>query len=276
MSGTGGTSEAAAQISEGFIRTLSPPKELVDITLAEAAPAHAPMQYGSIIDDRPQTAEAETARPAQTSAHPSECSNGAQSLEALSETVVRLHRMVEEQAKDLRECREEMRQAKLAGQVAEGKDEGEPGVDDWDGSADASDVANLYSFCVEKLLGTPGLPPIHALVALVLITLLIYMQIIYAYGFNDSSILLSSQQGLRAYSNPIHYSLWYHKSVIPHTAMPLTNFIGSICSLLFLAMLMKSDNEVIGPKPRVLAVGGCIRVHVCHATWWSLRHVATA
>ena len=108
-------------------------------------------------------------------------------------------------------------------------------------TADASDITNLYSYCVEESLdGDSGA---KATVCLLLLCVLTFVQVIYAYGYCDASVLLKSLNALPAYIDNMDKSLFYSNSVITGTSLPLLQCLASICSIVLLALVMKKDNE---------------------------------
>jgi hypothetical protein len=82
-------------------------------------------------------------------------------------------------------------------------------------TADASDTTNLYSFCVEESLD--GGSVAKAAVCLLLLCVLTFVQVIYAYGYCDASVLLKSLNALPAYIDNMDKSLFYSNSVITGT-----------------------------------------------------------
>ena len=108
-------------------------------------------------------------------------------------------------------------------------------------TADASDITNLYSYCVEESLdGDSGA---KATVCLLLLCVLTFVQVIYAYGYCDASVLLKSLNALPAYMDSMDKSLFYSNSVIKGTSLPLLQCLASVCSIVLLALVMKKDNE---------------------------------
>jgi hypothetical protein len=108
-------------------------------------------------------------------------------------------------------------------------------------TADASDITNLYSYCVEESLD--GGSVAKAAVCLLLLCVLTFVQVIYAYGYCDASVLLKSLNALPAYIDNMDKSLFYSNSVITGTSLPLLQCLASVCSIVLLALVMKKDNE---------------------------------
>jgi hypothetical protein len=108
-------------------------------------------------------------------------------------------------------------------------------------TADASDITNLYSYCVEESLDAGSVA--KAAVCLLLLCVLTFVQVIYAYGYCDASVLLKSLNALPAYIDNMDKSLFYSNSVITGTSLPLLQCLASVCSIVLLALVMKKDNE---------------------------------
>ena len=116
-------------------------------------------------------------------------------------------------------------------------------------SADVLDLTNLYSFALinlEHLLALPTLKPRHCLRIVTMCmapVVLTFIQLFFAYGFYDASIVLKVQGTLGSFRDPLPFSFWYAESVVPGTHAVLLNVILSICALILLAVYLKSDNE---------------------------------
>jgi hypothetical protein len=117
------------------------------------------------------------------------------------------------------------------------------------GSADAADLTNLYSYAIiqiDHLLSTP----ISArrcgrlLFMIMYATTLTGIQLLFAYGFYDASIVLKVQyKTLESFRDPLPFSFWYAESVIPGTQEVMLNVILSVCAVVLLAVYLKNDNE---------------------------------
>lgn len=165
-------------------------------------------------------------------------------------------------------------------------------------SADAADLNNLYSYAlthIEELLARPHLRPKDSLRLLLLMLLplgLTTIQLFFAYGFYDASLVLKVQGTLAGFRDPLAFSFWYAESVIPGTQAVLLNVILSVCAIVLLGVYLKNDNEgtmltvcplellclprTKGKRPHVFANGplsACWRiivVAICQ-TCWCLR-----
>jgi len=117
------------------------------------------------------------------------------------------------------------------------------------GSADAADLTNLYSYAIiqiDHLLSTP----ISArrcgrlLFMIMYATTLTGIQLLFAYGFYDASVVLKVQyKTLESFRDPLPFSFWYAESVIPGTQEVMLNVILSVCAVVLLAVYLKNDNE---------------------------------
>ena len=109
-------------------------------------------------------------------------------------------------------------------------------------TADEADIANLYSYCLEKLTREPN--SLAETLSLVTgVSFLCLVQVIYAWGFCDSSTLISYQAYMPAFIEPFDSSMFYPKSIVPGTYVPFINAVCSIISLAYLALLAKNDSE---------------------------------
>ena len=167
----------------------------------------------------------------------------------LSEAVSTLQRLVRDQSHEIASLR-----ASIGGEpteeyaasleyVNEMSDKGEANVEmEMDlNTADAGDIANLYSFCVEGAVSSRS--PLAVILMLISVTLLLLLQVVYAFAFNDSSSLMGYQQELPAFQDPLDVSLFYPSAVLPGTHVPLSNITASIFSLILLALAFKNDTE---------------------------------
>ena len=146
----------------------------------------------------------------------------------LSEAVSTLQRLVRDQSHEIASLR-----ASIGGEpteeyaasleyVNEMSDKGEANVEmEMDlNTADAGDIANLYSFCVEGAVSSRS--PLAVILMLISVTLLLLLQVVYAFAFNDSSSLMGYQQELPAFQDPLDVSLFYPSAVLPGTHVPLS------------------------------------------------------
>ena len=108
-------------------------------------------------------------------------------------------------------------------------------------TADASDIANLYSYSVEVAMDSRS--PIQLASCLFQLSLLLSIQILYSFGYYDASSLSMGIKSLPLFMDSMHTSLFYSTSVVSGTHLPLVNLLCSLCSLALLALLMKNDNE---------------------------------
>lgn len=74
-------------------------------------------------------------------------------------------------------------------------------------TADSEDLANLFSYAVEDALTTRSV--LKALMDAVSVLLLLFIQLTYAYGFYDSSRLLSRISKMDAYREVVEPSIFY-------------------------------------------------------------------
>ena len=68
---------------------------------------------------------------------------------------------------------------------------------------------------------------------LISVTLLLLLQVVYAFAFNDSSSLMGYQQELPAFQDPLDVSLFYPSAVLQGAHVPLSNLTASIFSSFF-------------------------------------------
>lgn len=108
-------------------------------------------------------------------------------------------------------------------------------------TADAQDIANLYSYSVEVALDTKS--PVRMVTCLLQLGLLLFIQILYSFGYWDASTLQMGVSTLPAFMDNMDLSLLYSTSVLEGSNLTLVNLLCSLCSLALLALLMKNDNE---------------------------------
>lgn len=118
---------------------------------------------------------------------------------------------------------------------------------------DSSDLANLFSFALERALTTPGVgevmgAPFHTFREIFAITLLVTMQTIYCYSFEDSSRVIQIHSQLPPYRPPVSPAFFYPRTSIEGAegadiAVPRVNVAAAACSLILLAISTKNDNE---------------------------------
>lgn len=108
-------------------------------------------------------------------------------------------------------------------------------------TADAQDIANLYSYSVEVALDTKS--PVRMVTCLLQLGLLLSIQILYSFGYWDASTLQMGVSTLPAFMDTMDLSLLYSTSVLEGSNLTLVNLLCSLCSLALLALLMKNDNE---------------------------------
>ncbi len=108
-------------------------------------------------------------------------------------------------------------------------------------TADTSDMSNLYSYAVVMALESSS--PTEVCCSVFYVTLLLFFQVIIAYGFWDGALIASALSTFPAYSDPLHYSMYYAFSVLPGTYTPLLHAIASVSALVMLALTAKGDTE---------------------------------
>jgi len=119
----------------------------------------------------------------------------------------------------------------------------------YEGSADATDLTNFYSFAMtnlEVVLGRERLPLKYAvrLVGLLFsVVALVVTQLILAYGFYDAAIVLKVQATLDSFRDPLPFSFWYAHSIVDETQVSMLNCIASVCAIVLLGIYLKNDNE---------------------------------
>ena len=108
-------------------------------------------------------------------------------------------------------------------------------------TADAQDIANLYSYSVEVALDTES--PVRMVTCFLQLGLLLSIQILYSFGYWDASTLQMGISTLPAFMDDIDLSLLYSTSVLEGSNLTLVNLLCSLCSLALLALVIKNDNE---------------------------------
>ena len=110
-----------------------------------------------------------------------------------------------------------------------------------DESADLDDIKNFYSFCVLTMLRSES--PLNILAMFVGLTIMMLVQVVYAYGFSDASQMLFFVSMYPGFNDQLDVSMLYPSSIVPGTFTPLINLAASISSLFLLCLLMKNDTE---------------------------------
>jgi hypothetical protein len=108
-------------------------------------------------------------------------------------------------------------------------------------TADEKDVANLYSFCVEGLLDSESL--LSSVTRILATFILIFVQVIYAYGYMDASIILAVVGDMPGFADPVDNSLFYSDTMFPGIRVPVCQVLASACSIMLLSLVLKQDNE---------------------------------
>ena len=119
-------------------------------------------------------------------------------------------------------------------------------VNDDTSSADATDIANIYSFCLEGAFRCAIEGRLAGLAArLALSLVLVFIQVIYAFGYYDASQMMQLKTAiLPGFFDPVHESLFYPESVIEGSVGVTTvQAICSTASIFLLAILIKNDTE---------------------------------
>ena len=123
-------------------------------------------------------------------------------------------------------------------------------TDSFDGTADMEDLANFYSFVmmdIEAALRVPQLSMWQALslfVELVSVCILVFVQLLLAYGFYDASNVLKVQTfTLPGFRDPLPFSFWYMDAMVPGTQIVMLNCVAAVCAILLLGVYLKADNE---------------------------------
>ena len=121
----------------------------------------------------------------------------------------------------------------------------------FEGSADATDLTNFYSFAMTNLEAVlRGRQSLRIKQALRILGLLFSMcalvltQLVLAYGFYDAAVVLKVQTyTLPAFRDPLPFSFWYMDSIVPGTQIAALNCIASVCAIVLLGIYLKNDNE---------------------------------
>lgn len=134
----------------------------------------------------------------------------------------------------------------------EEKDQEEEEEEDigFEGSADAADLTNFYSFALtnlQEVLAKDGALNLkHALRVLAMVfsvLALVVTQLVLAYGFYDAAIVLKVQGTLDSFRDPLPFSFWYAHSIVEETAVSNLNCIASFVAIVLLGIYLKNDNE---------------------------------
>jgi len=119
----------------------------------------------------------------------------------------------------------------------------------FEGSADAADLTNFYSFAMtnlEAVLARERLPAKYVVRLgglLFAVVALVGIQLILAYGFYDAAIVLKVQATLDSFRDPLPFSFWYAHSIVEETHVSTLNCIASVCAIVLLGIYLKNDNE---------------------------------
>ena len=113
--------------------------------------------------------------------------------------------------------------------------------DEEQGAADGSDLANLFSYCVETAIDSHS--PMRVIQCLLNLSLLLSIQIVYAYGYFDASALYFGINEFPAFAEEYPPSLMYSTTTVGEGSLTLIKLFCSLCSLMLLSLLMKNDNE---------------------------------
>ena len=120
-------------------------------------------------------------------------------------------------------------------------------------SADASDIANIWSFCIEGVFQCVEKGnQMGALVwKLSILLFLICVQLIYAFGYMDASQMMQLKTlMLPGFFDHVHISLFYPESFVSmgdssdvSTGATVVQLLCSCASILLLAIVIKDDTE---------------------------------
>lgn len=108
-------------------------------------------------------------------------------------------------------------------------------------TADAADIANIFSYAVEEAIDSDS--PVVIARCLLSLYFLLFIQVLYVFGYYDASMLYFGTNMLPAFQDEIDKSVFYSSSIIPATNLSYVNLLASLCSLTLLALVMKNDNE---------------------------------
>ena len=116
-------------------------------------------------------------------------------------------------------------------------------------SGGGSAPPNLYSYCVEELLPDPDCAPSKWTrrtlkswcVMLLLLALLTFAQLVFAFGFFDAARLFGRLGNSGEYRDPVPVSFFYPLAHVGE--VPTINLLASLVSLVLLALIMKNDTR---------------------------------
>ena len=113
-------------------------------------------------------------------------------------------------------------------------------------TADACDIANIWSFCVEGVFQCASKGKLKGLIGNLCIPgLLICVQLIYAFGYMDASQMEQMKDlMIPGFFEHLHSSLFYPQSLIEGSiGVTVVQVLCSCASILLLAILIKDDME---------------------------------
>jgi hypothetical protein len=103
------------------------------------------------------------------------------------------------------------------------------------------ELANMYSFCIVTILQTSS--PSTLLSLLAAISILLLVQVCYAYAFLDWASASFNLLYYPAFLDDLDVSAMYPNSIVDDTFMPKLSYAASTFSLPLLSLLMKNDQE---------------------------------
>ena len=112
---------------------------------------------------------------------------------------------------------------------------------------DQTDLANIFSFSLERALTISELNFFQRLREVLASTVLLLLQTLYCFGLQEYAKIEQLQSQLRPYAEPLPPSFFYLHSLIEGydgvTPVPRIHFAAGCCSLVLLAMCAKNHNE---------------------------------
>ena len=112
---------------------------------------------------------------------------------------------------------------------------------------DQTDLANIFSFSLERALTISELNFFQRLREVLASTVLLLLQTLYCFGLQEYAKIEQLQSQLRPYAEPLPPSFFHLHSLIEGydgvTPVPRIHFAAGCCSLVLLAMCAKNHNE---------------------------------
>jgi len=106
-------------------------------------------------------------------------------------------------------------------------------------AADMSCLNNVYSYCLERALGSRSRSPPCVIEATLSLLFLFLVQIIFSYGFFDAARLLLELEDANAYNDPVDISLFYPDVSVQK--VPIVNVLAAFASFVVLALNARQD-----------------------------------